>query len=130
MPARVVVVLDEPGFAERVAQSLQRAGVDAAPLADPLVALDSLDRAQQIELLVTCADHGPGKPNGVSLALLAQQRRPNLKVIFVGEAHLAPFTAGLGAFMLSPVTVDEVVGAAIRTLESEPSPLEESGMPR
>lgn len=119
MPARIVIVLDEPGFAERTASSLRHAGCDATPMPDPHVALEALENARQIDLLVTCVDHGPGKPNGVSLALMARRRRPGLKVIFVGAENCAPFTEGLGAFMLSPVAVDDVVGAVIRMLESE-----------
>ena len=98
MPARIGVVLDEPGFAERTAYLLQRAGFDAKPMPDPHAALEALENAHKIELLVTCADHGPGKPNGISLALMARRRCPGLKVIFIGEPNFARFIEGLGAF--------------------------------
>jgi hypothetical protein len=38
VPARVVIVLDEPGFAERIAHALKRDGIDATALADPMAA--------------------------------------------------------------------------------------------
>ncbi len=119
MPARVAVVLDEPGFAESAARLLQDAGYDAAPLPDPHLALKALEKAEKIELLVTCADHGPDRPNGMSLALMAQQRRPTIKVLLIGESSLSVFADGLGTFLPSPVDVDDVVTTAIRMLENE-----------
>ena len=64
MPARVVVVHDEPEFAGKVATALRCAGHDVAVFADPMVALDALDAAANIEVLVTRIKFAPGKPNG------------------------------------------------------------------
>jgi hypothetical protein len=36
VPARVVIVLDEPGFAERIAYALKRDGINATALAGPM----------------------------------------------------------------------------------------------
>ena len=82
MPARIMIVHDgpgmasgEPGFAEQAAAMLKQAGYDAAPFADPIDALDALDtRTRDTELLVTCANFAPGKPNGEFGAQYARAR--------------------------------------------------------
>jgi hypothetical protein len=43
MPARVVVVLNEPGFADNTASALRALGEDALALADPMTALELLE---------------------------------------------------------------------------------------
>lgn len=116
MPARVVLVLDEPGFAEKAAKLLNEAGYDTAPLSDPYAALDALEGARKIEVLVTCEEYGPGKPNGISLALMARHKRPGIKVIFVGTAGTADFAEGVAVFLQLPVTVDGVARAVTEML--------------
>ena len=109
MPARIVVVLNEPGFADRVTTILAGRGYDAVSLPDSMVALTALEGAQRVELLLTCMDYEAGKPNGISLARMARMRKPGIKVAFVGEPAMAHFTAGLGDLLTSPVTVLQVV---------------------
>ena len=53
MPARIVVVHDEPEFADPLAAMLGAAGQDVAVFADPMAALHALDTVQTIEVLVT-----------------------------------------------------------------------------
>lgn len=117
MPARIVVVLDEPTAADQVAALLQAQSYDAISLRDSMIALDALAGATHVELLVTSLNHGSGKPNGISLALMARQRRPGMKVMFAGDEALAHHTDGLGTFLASPIKIEDVVSAAIRMLE-------------
>jgi DNA-binding NtrC family response regulator len=88
MPARVVVVLNEPGFADKTASALRAQGHDSLALADPMTALELLERAKRLELLVTCLDFAPGKPNGIALGRIARLKRPGIRVLFVGPADL------------------------------------------
>lgn len=118
MPATVVVVLNDPDFAAKVVRSLMEAGHDAIAFPDPMVALNSLEDAHQIELLVTSVDHPPGKPNGVSLVLMARTRRPGIRAIFVGPSSAAHWVGGLGALM-APVDVEEMVASITAMLEAE-----------
>lgn len=118
MPAAVVIVLDDPYFAGKVVRSLMEAGHDAIAFPDPMVALNSLEDAHHIDVLVTSVDHAPGKPNGVSLALMARTRRPGIRAIFVGPSSAAHWVGGLGALM-APVDVGEMVAAIIAMLEAE-----------
>ena len=122
MPARVVVVLNEPGFADKTASALRAQGHDSLALADPMTALELLERAQRLELLVTtCLDFAPGKPNGIALGRIARLKRPSIRVLFVGPADLEKHAEGLGTFLTSPVTVPEVVKRVLRMLDTAPA---------
>jgi hypothetical protein len=116
MPAQVVVTLDDLSFANQAVAELAARKYDAIALPSPLAALDALERAARVELLITCTVHAAGQPNGVSLALMARSRRRDVKVIFVGTPDQAPHAEGLGTFLTSPITVEEVVKTAERLL--------------
>ena len=69
MPARVVLVHDDPEFtAMAVAALRQVVGCDLAWFSDSHSALDALEAAEKIELLITPAQFPPGQPHGVALA--------------------------------------------------------------
>jgi hypothetical protein len=120
MPARIVVALNEPGFADKTASALRAQGHDVLVLADPMMALKLLERAERLELLVTCLDFPPGKPNGIALGRMARLKRPGTRVLFVGPADLEKHAAGLGRFLTSPVTVPQVVEGVLQTLDIAP----------
>jgi DNA-binding response OmpR family regulator len=121
MPARVVVVLDEPGFADETASALRAQGHDAFALVDPMTALELLERAERLELLVTCLDFAPGKPNGIALGRMARLKKPGIHVLFVGSADLEKHTEGLGTLLTFPVTVPQLVGGVLRMLGTAPA---------
>jgi hypothetical protein len=77
MPARVVVVLG-PDLSEETAAALDKAGYEAAALADPMTALDALESAERVELLITRLDFGHGKPNGTAPARMTRHKRPKI----------------------------------------------------
>jgi PleD family two-component response regulator len=116
MPAQVIVVLDDLAFANQAVAELTARKYEAVALSNPLAALDALENAVRIELLITCTVHAEGQPNGVSLALMARSKRRDVKVIFVGTSEQAPYTEGLGTFLTSPTTVDEVVETTVHLL--------------
>ena len=122
MPAAIVAVLDQPGVADEVVARLTTAGYDAAALPDPMAALNALEGAVRIEVLVTGLDHGPNKPNGISLALMARSKRPGIRVLFVGDGELAHYAAGLGEFLAEPVGVTDVVEHVIRLSDARQGP--------
>jgi DNA-binding NtrC family response regulator len=119
MPARVVVVMNEPELAEEAAAALRAQGQDALALADPMTALEALEGAERIEVLVTCLDFAPGKPNGIALGRMARLRRPGIRVLFVGPADLEELADGLGAFMSAPATGPQLVESVLQTLDAE-----------
>jgi DNA-binding response OmpR family regulator len=119
MPARVVVVLTEPALADEVAAALRAQGKDALALADPMTALEALEGAERIEVLVTCLDFAPGKPNGIALGRMARLKRPGIRILFVGPADLQDLAEGVGAFMPSPATGPQLVQGVLQTLDAE-----------
>jgi DNA-binding response OmpR family regulator len=115
MPARIVIVHDEPDFAVPLTAALRSKGYDVATFMDPTAGLDALDEARRVELLITCVNFPPGKPNGVSLARMARYKRPGIRVMFTALPEFAEHTDGLGEFVPMPANVTQ---AAIRLLES------------
>jgi hypothetical protein len=115
-PAQVVVVLDDLDFADQTVKKLAARKYKAIALPSPLAALDALEGAVGVEVLITCTVHVEGQPNGVSLALMARSKHRNVKVVFVGTPEQARHTERLGTFLTSPITVEEVVETAVRVL--------------
>jgi DNA-binding NtrC family response regulator len=61
MTARIFIVHDDSAFSEEARSALESAGHSVAIYDDPMVALDALETAQQINLLITRANFGVGK---------------------------------------------------------------------
>jgi len=116
MPARVVVVLDEPHFGNEIAEKLNGLGYDTVAIPDSMAALDAFENATRVELLIASVNFPAGRPNGVSLALLARQRRPEMKVIFIGSLDYTLFATGLGEIVERPESATNIVQHAIRLL--------------
>jgi DNA-binding NtrC family response regulator len=119
MPARIVVVLDDPGIADQIAAAFADAAYDAMAFANPMTALDALEKAERTDLLITSPNFAPGQPNGVALARMTRLRRPGLKVLFIGPDEVAEHTVGIGEFMPSVVTVPQVLERAMQMLEAD-----------
>ena len=77
MPARIVMVHDEVEVLARAA-ALAAAGQDVAMFEDPMAALAVLEGRHNVELLITRVIFASGKPNGLSLALMAKHMRRRL----------------------------------------------------
>ena len=116
MPARIMIVHDEPYFADEVASILRPGEDDVATFADPAAALDALESGERIELLVSCGDFGPGKLNGVTLARMARARRPEIDVLLIGPLEVAQYAGGLGHFLREPVSPWELMTTIERLL--------------
>jgi DNA-binding NtrC family response regulator len=61
MPARVVVVHDDPDYVDELAALLRRDGHDVAAFPDPLASWDAVEAAKLTEVLVTRVDFPPGR---------------------------------------------------------------------
>jgi DNA-binding NtrC family response regulator len=95
VPARLVVVHDDPGFSQQAVDALRLAGYEVAAFTDPMAALDALKNALRVEVLITCVQFPPGKPNGVALALMARHKRPGIKVLFTARPEFAEHAEGV-----------------------------------
>jgi DNA-binding NtrC family response regulator len=118
MPARIVIVHDEPDFADPLTAALRLAGHDVVTFTDPTAGWDALDEARRVEVLVTRVDFSPGKPHGVSLARMARYKQPDIRIVFTALPEFAEHIDGLGEFVPMPANVPDVMLAVIRLLNS------------
>jgi hypothetical protein len=83
-----------------------------------MAALAALEVAAIAEVLIMCANFPKASdPNGISLALLARTRRPDIKVVFLAPPELARYGDGIGALLLiGPVGPADIVAAVQRVL--------------
>jgi DNA-binding NtrC family response regulator len=115
MPARVVVALSDAIVCDETADALSQAGYGALPLPSSLAALGALESARR-ELLIVRAACGPGELDGIALAQMARAKRPDIKVLLIGERRLAHHMEGLGAFLVAPADAPQIVRKAIEML--------------
>ena len=115
MPAHVVVALSDAPVCNETADELNRAGYGALPLPSSLAALGALESGPR-ELLIVSADLGVGQQNGIAVVRMARAKRPNIKVLFVGERRLAHHTEGLGTFLAAPADASQIARKAIELL--------------
>jgi DNA-binding response OmpR family regulator len=116
MPARIVLVHDDPDFREGVVMALEVAGYDVKAFAGSMEAIAALEVTQRIELLITRAAFPKGTPNGVSLARMARMKKPGIRVLFAARDENREHTEGLGEFLAVPVTGPEIVATVKRML--------------
>jgi CheY-like chemotaxis protein len=127
MPASIVIVHDHLLFLERAASTLRAAGHDVAVFADPMLALDAIEAAERLQLLITRLTFPKGKPNGISLALMARNKRPGVKVIFAARKGQEMHTAGIGELVPHPVDLSKLAEAVARLLhENQSNPIGQS----
>jgi DNA-binding NtrC family response regulator len=119
MPARIVVVHDDPTFRDPVVASLKATGHDVASFGDVMLAWDALAAAQRIEILVARVNFGPGKPHGFALAQSARFRKPAVRVLIVGRPEYAEDSAGIGLFLPYPATVPQVAETVERMMADD-----------
>jgi hypothetical protein len=103
IPARVVVVHDEPSFLDPLVTSWQAAGHDVAAFADPGLAWDAMKFSTDVEILVTRVEFEPGKQ--------ARSNSPNARILFVALPEFEADLEYLGVLLPRPVRVAEVLEA-------------------
>jgi DNA-binding response OmpR family regulator len=108
MPARIVVVHDDPKFRQCAVAALQAAGYDVEAFPGSMEAINALDAAEGIDLLITRVMFPPGTPNGVSLARMARMKKPGIRVLFAARDENREHTEGVGEFLTIPVSGSEI----------------------
>ena len=103
MPALVLVAHDDAATRELAVAALNAAGVTAVGLHDPIAALDAIEGAFLVRVLVTRVDFGDGKLNGVALARMARVKRPRLKVLFLARPENREHAEAVGDCLPMPI---------------------------
>jgi DNA-binding NtrC family response regulator len=117
MPARIVIVHDDPKILDPLAAALTLAGHGVAKFDDALAAWEALREARTVEVLVTRVRFRRGKPHGLALVIHTHIRRPDAKVIFVGSPRTRDAVKYSGHWFLpTPINVPEAVAAVERVL--------------
>lgn len=119
VPDHVVVVHDDQEFLAAVVAALKLKYCNVAAFIDPMAALDALDAAQNVEVLITRVQFSRGKPNGLALARMARARRPRIRIPFTTLPGFAKHAERLGTFMALPMEVSDIVDAVGRLLKSD-----------
>jgi len=109
MPAHIVVVHDHPAFVDRVVTALTTAGYDVAAFMSTMRAIEALEAAQHIEVLITRVLFPMGQPNGAALARMARMKRTGVKVLFTALPETQEHTVGVGEFLPAPVVTSDIV---------------------
>jgi DNA-binding NtrC family response regulator len=116
MPALIVLVHDDVRFRDEATLALQATGLEVMAFSGSMAALTALESAKTVELLITRVSFPAGTPNGISLALVARAKRPGLKVLFTSKPETQEFIGDIGTHMPTPVTIPELVAAAMGLL--------------
>ena len=116
MPARTVIVHDDPRFIELSAGALGAAGHQIRAFSSSMAAIDALQADEPAQLLITRIAFPQGQPNGVSLARMARVKWPGIRILFVGRPENREHTEGVGEFLAAPVAGNELVEAVDQLL--------------
>jgi CheY-like chemotaxis protein len=98
--ARILVVDDDKICGDSTARVLRAAGFEVHLAPDHRLALEDLESARPIDLLITDIVM-PDRVNGVALSRMARMRRPDLKVIYLTAYEI-------------PGLEDETIGPILR----------------
>jgi two-component system, OmpR family, response regulator len=114
----VLVVDDDVALGGLIKDYLIEEQFEAMHVQDSMVALDLLKERPKIDLLLTDIALTQGTPNGVSLALMARRRVPNLTVLFMtGRPDLLDAVCELpGKALIKPVDLTELTQEIRRQL--------------
>ena len=115
MPARIVIVHDDPAFTGPLMTSL---GADTVLFIDPLKALKTLENARTVEFLICRLQFEDRQPLGLSLARVVRDVRPDVRVIFTGHPDYRHVARGLGEFAPEPIA-PAYVATIVEWLEAE-----------
>jgi DNA-binding NtrC family response regulator len=103
MPARIVFVHDEPVFRDAMFVALANAGLSFAWYPDALLAMDALEAARRVQLIITRIRFPDGRSNGLSLVQCARMRDRTVRTIFAEDLELQGHVSDEGRFFIMPV---------------------------
>ena len=129
MEQRVILVHDDAKVLAEMAAALNSNGYEVSAFASTLQALDAIEPADRVDVLVTSVLFPLGTPHGISLAQMAKSKRPEMRVLFTAAPEFADHTAGIGDFLPLPVDPADLVKAVARLIELGPRKPADTGFP-
>ncbi len=116
--ARILLVEDDPALADALARFFGADGHEVVACTEPLKALEELESARPIDVLVTDLRMPEGMPHGFSLGRMAKLRRPALPIIFMtGFPDIAERdTSPPGPVMFKPIAPSALSAAVAAQL--------------
>lgn len=118
-PATVLLVDDEESFRYSAGRALEKAGFTVCPAKDYLGALEILQSAAPVDLLVTDIVM-PDGIHGFALARMARMRRLGMKVLYL-TAYDVPTVEAVGKVLRKPITDEDLVAAVRSELSEAPA---------
>jgi CheY-like chemotaxis protein len=117
--ATILMVEDDPTFAEALDRGLRAARFDVVRAPDSLAALRLLESDRPVDMLLTDIKMPEGQPHGIALSLMARRYRPALPVIFMSGYPELVRDAGLDeAVFAKPFNLAVLVDAIRQRLDA------------
>jgi ActR/RegA family two-component response regulator len=122
MQHSVIVVEDDPAFAEAVRTHLKCAGFDVETAADTIVALEMVD-ARRFDMHLVDLAMPRGKPSGLSFARMVRYLQPAARMMFIsGYPELAEAARQLDCKVFTkPANLDAVTAEILSELTATPA---------
>jgi CheY-like chemotaxis protein len=110
----ILVVEDEEAYARVVKRMLEGAGFRVTTAKDFVTALPVIEGSDQVDLLLADVNMPPGTPHGLSIGLMAESKRGDLKVVYMSgsiePAAIARFAPN-ATILRKPFTAAELLAA-------------------
>ena len=115
----ILLVEDDKAFGEAIGQVLRRAGFDVSVATEFRAALEVLEAAGPVDLLLTDIVM-PGSVNGIALSRMARLRRRDLKVVYLTGYNVPGVeTEASGPILRKPIDDALLVSEIERVLATE-----------
>jgi CheY-like chemotaxis protein len=119
--ATILMVEDDPAFADALDRGLRAARFDVVAVNDSLAALRLLESDRPVDMLLTDIKMPEGQPHGIALSLMARRQRPSLPVIFMSGYPDLIKDAGLDEPVFAkPFNLTVLVDAIRQRLQASP----------
>jgi two-component system, chemotaxis family, sensor kinase CheA len=122
MTQHILVVEDEEAFGLVVKRMLESAGFRVSTAKDFVTALHIVEGSEHIDLLLADVNMPAGTPHGLSIGLMAESKRQDLKIVYmtgsVDPAQIAQY-APSAKLLRKPFTTQQLL-EMIRATLAEP----------
>jgi len=120
MTRHVLVVEDDEAYGRVVARMLEAGGFRVTVTKDFIAALRVVEGSEEVDLLLSDINMPTGSPHGLSIGLMAESKRHELKILYMSgsadPSQIARF-APKAKLLRKPFTARELMDAIHATLE-------------